>query len=284
MPEVEDQIAMMRKNGTTILIGLTSFIYRITVLAKEQNDLRSMGIKAIICSAEPLPEAMRKEMIDSWGCKVLSQFGMTEMGLASSIECDAYDGLHINDADFIVEVVDPETGEQLSDGEEGEMLWTTLSMEGTPLIRYRTKDLSCLIEPPCACGSRTLGKIGKVRGRMDSQTKIGYGQKIYPLLFDEVVLPVKGVISYDVLLDRVGYRDDLTFRVEFKGVKEEGKEQLIKAIEGLDEIRESLEEDLILHPTISMFDVGEVPYSPKHQIITDNRELYDRGGRHRPSA
>ena len=111
------------------------------------------------------------------------------MGLASSIECEVFDGLHINDADFIVEVVNG-SGKHLKDREGGEMLWTSISMEGTPLRRYRTRDLSYMIEPPCKCGSRTIGRIGKVRGRMDAQTKIGYGQKIYPLLFDEALLSI----------------------------------------------------------------------------------------------
>jgi phenylacetate-CoA ligase len=98
--DVDEQVGMMQREDTKVLIGLTSFLYRITMLAKDQYDLRGLGLKAVICSAEPLPEAMRREMIATWGCKVLSQFGMTEMGLATAIECAVGDGLHINDADF----------------------------------------------------------------------------------------------------------------------------------------------------------------------------------------
>lgn len=273
--DVDEQVKLMKENHTTMMIGLTSFIYRISVLAKDKHDLRSMGIKAIICSAEPLPEAMRRELISIWGCKVVAQYGMTEMGLASSIECGAYDGLHVNNADFIVEVVDPATGKQLGEREEGEMLWTSLSMEGTPLIRYRTRDLSCIIEPPCKCGFGTGIKIGKIMGRMDAQTKIGYGQKIYPLLFDEVVLAVPGVLSYDLVLDRDDYRDILTFRVEFKGDKEEGRKKIIARLEGLDEIKDARQNDLIAPLMVEMLDVGCAPFEPKHQPIIDRREQYD---------
>ncbi len=274
MAEIDQQIDIMKKNHTTMMIGLTSFIYRITALAKDKYYFRSFGIKAIICSAEPLPEAIRKKLTEAWGCKVLSQFGMTEMGLASSIECEVFDGLHINDADFIVEVVDG-SGKHLKDREEGEMLWTSISMEGTPLIRYRTRDLSYMIEPPCKCESRTIGRIGKVRGRTDAQTKIGYGQKIYPLLFDEALLSIPGILSYDLTLDRDNYRDILTFRVEFKGEKEEGKMQVARALESLDEIRDALDNDLIAPPVINILDVGCVPFTPKHQVIIDRRGQYD---------
>lgn len=279
MADVDRQIETMKENRTTMMIGLTSFIYRISVLAKDKHDLRSLGVKAIICSAEPLPEAMRKELIAIWGCKVVSQYGMTEMGLASSIECGAYDGLHVNNADFIVEVVDPATGKQLGEREEGEMLWTSLSMEGTPLIRYRTRDLSFIIEPPCGCGFRTGVKIGKIKGRLDSQTKIGYGQKIYPLLFDEALMAVPGVLSYDLVLDRDDYRDALTFRVEFNGDKEEGRKRIAAALEGLDEIKDALDNDLIAPLGIEIIDVGHAPFEPKHRAINDRRKQYDAPGR-----
>jgi phenylacetate-CoA ligase len=273
--DVDQQIETMRKNHTTLMIGLTSFIYRITVLAKEKYDLRSLGIKAIICSAEPLPESVRQELIEAWGCKILSQFGMTEMGLASAIECEMYDGLHLNDADFLVEVVDTSTGRHTKERDVGEMLWTSLSMEGTPLIRYRTHDLSCLIEPPCGCGMGTIGKIGKILGRMDAQTKIGNGQKIYPLLFDEALHKVPGVLSFSLVLDRKGFRDQLTFRVEYMGEKEAGKEKILETLSGLDEIKESLDNDLMLPPIVEMLEVDQMTYTPKQQVIVDRREKDD---------
>ncbi len=273
--DVDEQIRTMKDNGTTMMIGLTSFLYRVTILAKGRYDLRSFGMKAIICSAEPLSEAMRREMISSWGCPVLAQYGMTEMGLATSIECDQYDGLHLNDADFLVECVDPETGKHVGDRQPGELIFTSLSMEGSPLIRYRSYDLSCAIEPPCGCGFRTVGKIGKVQGRLDAQTKIGYGQKIYPLLFDEAILPVPGVISYTLQLEREGFRDRLTFTVEHEGDPAPVKEKVLEALNALDEISSAIENDLISPPEVVLIPAGSVEFSPKSKTIIDKRPNYD---------
>lgn len=273
--DIDEQIQTMKGNGTTMMIGLTSFLYRVTVLAKDRYDLRSFGMKAIICSAEPLSEAMRREMISSWGCPVLAQYGMTEMGLATSIECDQYDGLHLNDVDFMVECVDPETGKHVDERRPGELIFTSLSMEGSPLIRYRSYDLSCAIEPPCGCGFRTVGKIGKVQGRLDAQTKIGYGQKIYPLLFDEAILPVPGVISYTLQLEREGFRDRLMFTVEHDGDPAPVREKVLEALNAIDEIRSAMENDLLLPLEVTLIPAGSVEFSPKSKTIIDKRPNYD---------
>lgn len=273
--DVDEQIRTMREKDTRVMIGLTSFLYRITVLARDRYDLRSMGIKAIICSAEPLPEAMRREMLSAWGCKILGQYGMTEMGLATAIECEAADGLHMDEADYLAEVIDPETGRHLPDRTPGELIFTSLAMQGTPLLRYRTRDLSFLIEPPCHCDFITIGKMGKVQGRMDAQTKIGYGQKIYPVLFDEVLLSIPGVLGYRLVLEREGFRDKLTFHVELKGDPAGKAESIREAIMQLDEIREPLENDLIMEPAIEIVEAGSVAFAPKSKVIEDRRKNYD---------
>lgn len=273
--DLDGQFRTMRENGTTMMIGLTSFLHRITVLGKDRYDLRSFGMKTVICAAEPLSEAMRREMIAAWGCPVLSVYGMTEMGLATTIECDEYDGHHVNDADFLVECVEPGTGRHLGDREPGELLFTSLAMEGTPLIRYRSYDLSHTIEPPCPCGFRTLGKVDKPRGRLDGQTKIGYGQKVYPLLFDEAILSVEGAVSYRMVLEKEDYRDKLTFTVEYKGDPEEGRRKVLEAINALDEVQSARENDLVLPPEVVIRPAGEGEFSPKSKTISDLRPVYD---------
>lgn len=273
--DIDEQLRTMRERKTSMMIGLTSFLYRITVLAREKVDLRSFGIKAIICSAEPLPEAMRREMETAWGCKALSQYGMTEMGLATTIECRAQDGLHINDADFLAEVIDPVSGEHVPDRSEGELVWTSLSFEGSPLVRYRSYDISRPIDPPCGCGMNVVGKIGKIRGRRDMQTKIGLGDKIYPALFDEAVMGVRGVLGYQLLIDRVGYKDRLLFKVEFLGDQEEGRRRVEEALHKVDEIILGLDNDLIEGPFVEMIAANSVAYVPKTRTIIDLRPQYD---------
>jgi len=275
MVEVDEQIETMTKNGTSLLIGLPSFIYRISMLAKEKYDLRSFGIKAIILAAEPLPEGMRREIQDAWGCKALGVYGMTEMGLANAIECVTQDGLHVDEADLLFEIVDPETGEHCSPREEGELLFTSLNAQATPLIRYRTYDISSFIPPDCDCGFKTIAKIGKIQGRRDMQTKIGFGEKVYPLLFEEAILSVSGVISYQTIIEKADFRDRLTFRIEFQGNQEEGRRKIEEAILSLDEIQSGLENDLLESPVIEMLEPGSVEYVPKSALLVDRRDVYE---------
>ena len=273
--DIEAQLKTMRERKTTMMIGLTSFIYRITVLAREKEDLRAFGMKAIILSAEPLPEVMRHEIEEAWGCKALSQYGMTEMGLATTIECRAHDGLHVNDADFLAEIIDPETGEHVGNREEGELIWTSLSFQGSPLVRYRSYDISKMIEPPCGCGINAVGKIGKIKGRLDMQTKVGFGEKVYPLLFDEAVLSVRGVLGYQLFIEKAGYKDRLRFKVEYLGDKEEGRKGVEEALHKVDEIRSGLDNDLIEGPIVEVIAANSEVYVPKTRTIVDLRTQYD---------
>jgi phenylacetate-CoA ligase len=276
MVDVDEQIKMMVDNGATLLIGLPSFIYRITMLAKERYDLASMGMKTIILAAEPLPEGMRREIKQAWDCKALGVYGMTEMGLANAIECEAQDGLHVNEADLLVEIVDPETGEHCSPREEGELLITSLKAQATPLIRYRTYDISSFIPPDCKCGFETISKIGKIQGRRDMQTKIGFGEKVYPILFEEAILSVPGVVGYQTIIEKAGFRDRLTFRIEYQDDPEEGKKRMEEAILAIDEIQSGLEQDLLEHPVVEMIEPGSVEYVPKSSVLVDKRDVYDQ--------
>lgn len=151
--DADEQIKTMRESGTTIIIGTSSFLYELSKAARELIQPGELGIKRIICSSEPLTPSMRKEIEEVWGCKTLRQWGMTELGLANAIECAEQNGFHLNNPDFLVEIIDPKTGKQLLPGEEGELVVTTLRRRCMPLIRYRTRDITTLIDEPCTCGA-----------------------------------------------------------------------------------------------------------------------------------
>jgi len=272
--DVDEQLKVMKEQETKVIIGLTSFIYRVTVLARDKTDLRAMGLKAIICSSEPLSEAVRAEMEDAWGCKCLSQYGLTEMGLATTIECYMQTGLHINEADFMVEVIDPDTGKRLPPGEEGELVWTSLSFQGSPLLRYRSYDISHYIMPPCECGHVTVGKIGKPKGRRTAATKIGLGEHIFPALFDEAIMKVHGVLNYQLVIDKPSFRDHLKFTVEYNGDPEKGHKEVTEAVTTLEEIRSGLENDLLDPIEVEMKEVGK-EFTPKMKPIIDLRKRFD---------
>ncbi len=273
--DVKKQYETIKESNSTFIIGLPSFIYRVTTLMGEGYDLKSLGIKKIISTSEPLSESMRKILEDAWGCKVLDVWGMTEFGLACAVECDEQNGLHTDEANLLFEVIDPETLKHVPDGVKGELVVTSLNAEGTVLIRYRTHDIAAMIAPPCGCGTHFNRKLMKPSGRMDLQFKIGMGHKIYPVLFDEAVFIDKSVVDYQVTITKEGFRDLLTFDIETASPSDELSEKIIKAVSEIMEISEGIEEDLVVAPKVNFVDVGTMQYAVKAKKIIDRRENYD---------
>ena len=272
--DTEKQLQVMRDSHATFIIGLPSFIYRVTALMKGE-DLRSMGIKKIISTSEPLSESMRALLEEAWGCKVIDVWGMTEFGLACAIECDCQNGLHTDEANMIMEIIDPETGRHLPPGEKGELVITSLNAQGTVLIRYRTRDITAFIDPPCDCGAMFNRKILKPGGRMDLQFKIGMGHKVYPLLFDEAVFVDPRVLDYQVEISKDGYRDLLTFRVEASEPSEELASKLVDSVSKVMEVADGISEDLVSAPKVEFVEPGSMEYAVKAKKIRDLRGSFD---------
>lgn len=122
-------------------------------------------LRAVLSSAEPLPDELRADLAGRWGCAVFDHYGLTETGYGGGVECPAHDGYHLRKADLYWEVVDPFSGEPLPDGTPGEVVFTTLTRRAMPLVRYRTGDLAAMLPGPCACGS-PLRRLSRIRGRL----------------------------------------------------------------------------------------------------------------------
>ncbi|MCL2711740.1 MAG: AMP-binding protein [Methanomassiliicoccaceae archaeon] len=274
-PDIKEQMEVMKKSGATHMIGLPSFIYRVTALMSSETDLKSIGIKKIISTSEPLSESMRSKLQNAWGCNVLDVWGMTEFGLACAIECDEQKGLHTDEANLLFEVIDPDTGKRVPDGKMGELVVTALTAEATPLIRYRTRDIAAMVSPPCRCGSAFNRKLLKPSGRMDLQFKVGMGYKIFPLLFDEILFSNKNVIDYQMTISKDGFRDVLTFEVESKDQSDGVRDSIIADISNIMEIDDGIKEDLIAIPRVEFREIGSMEYSAKAKKITDLRENFD---------
>ena len=273
--DIKKQYQTIIDSNATYIIGLPSFIYRVTMLMGKDVDLKSLGIKRIVSTSEPLSESMRKRMEEAWGCKVLDVWGMTEFGLACAVECDEQNGLHTDEANLLFEVIDPETGKHVPDGQMGELVITSLSAECTVLIRYRTHDIAAMLAPPCGCGAHFNRRLKKPSGRMDLQFKIGMGRKIYPVLFDEAVFIDQSVIDYQVKITKEGYKDVLTFEVETKEPSDGLKDRLVDSISRIMEIEDAMNEDLLDTPRVEFVDIGTMEYTIKAKKIVDLRENYD---------
>ena len=273
--DIKEQADVIISSGSTHIIGLPSFIYRVTMLMSSEIDLRKLGIRKIISTSEPLSESMREKLQNAWGCSVLDVWGMTEFGLACAIECDVRDGLHTDEANLLYEVVDPDTGERVPDGTQGELVLTSLTAEATPLIRYRTRDIASMISPPCGCGSVFNRKLMKPSGRMDMQFKVGMGYKIYPVMFDEVLFSESNVIDYQMTITKEGFKDVLTFEVESRDQSESVRQNIVSLVSDIMEIKDGMNDDLIDVPRITFTDIGSMEYSAKAKKIIDARESFD---------
>ena len=214
----EKQLMYMKDFGTTLLVATPSYALRLAEVAREMgiDPAKDLQVKIGLVGSELLTDAMRDEMHKYWGNDMLvtSNYGMSElMGPGVSGECEYMCGMHINEDFFIPEIINPETGEVLPEGEWGELVITCIKKEALPLIRYRTKDITRLIYEPCKCG-RTTVRMENLSGRSDDMLKIR-GVNVFPSQIEEVVLSVDGLgPHYEIIVERDGYADKLSVRVE----------------------------------------------------------------------
>lgn len=214
----EKQLMYMKDFNTSLLVATPSYALRLAEVARETgiDPKTDLGVKIALVGSELLTDAMREEMHNAWGRDVLitSNYGMSElMGPGVSGECLEHCGMHINEDYFIPEIIDSVTGEVLPAGEKGELVITCIKKEGLPLIRYRTKDVTRLFYEPCACG-RTTCRMENLSGRSDDMLKIR-GVNVFPGQIEEVVLSVPELgPHYEIIVEREGYTDKLTVRVE----------------------------------------------------------------------
>ena len=213
----EKQIMYMRDFGTSLLVSTPSYALRLAEVASSMGvNPKDIGIKIALLGSEMLTDAMREEIHKLWGEDMLvtSNYGMSElMGPGVSGECEFMDGLHINEDMFIPEIINSETGEVLPEGEKGELVITCIKKEGIPLIRYRTKDITRLNYAPCKCG-RTFCRMENLSGRSDDMLKIR-GVNVFPSQIEEVILSFEELgPHYELVLEKDGYFDKLTVKVE----------------------------------------------------------------------
>lgn len=210
------QLMIMRDFGSTVLCCTPSYSLLIAEVAEEDHiDMRSLQLKAGLFGAEPWSEAMRGEIEARLGIVALNVYGLSEViGPGVAAECTEKRGMHIFEDHFIPEIVEPDTNQRLPDGETGELVFTCVTKEALPLIRYRTRDRTRLIREPCACG-RTSARMERVVGRTDDMI-IVRGVNVFPSQIETVLLQVGEVEPhYQIVVDRSSdYMDELDVLVE----------------------------------------------------------------------
>jgi phenylacetate-CoA ligase len=231
------QVQILKDFGVTILACTPSYALHIAEAAAAMGvDVRDLPLKVGVFGAEPWSEAMRTQIEEVMGVRAIDIYGLSEvMGPGVASECLEQNGLHVFEDHFLIEIIDPETLKPVPDGERGEVVFTTLTKEGIPVIRYRTRDISRIVVGECSCG-RTFRKMERVTGRTDDMLIIR-GVNVYPSQIEQVLMSIPGVAPhYQVVLDKKGPLDTVEVQVEvspdfeFDEIKE--LESLQRRVEG----------------------------------------------------
>jgi len=234
------QILIMRDFGSTVLCSTPSYALNMAeVMAEEGISPADLKLKCGLFGAEPWSEGMRREIERKLGIDALDIYGLSEVigpGVAS--EClEMKQGLHVFEDHFIPEIINPETGQVLPYGELGELVFTTLTKEAFPVLRYRTRDISRLIPTPCVCG-RTLLRMERISGRTDDMLIIR-GVNVFPSQIESVIMDIEGVEPhYQMIVTREGTLDVLEVQVEIN------ESVFTDAIKGLEKLAKRVEHDI----------------------------------------
>ncbi|MDR0323514.1 MAG: phenylacetate--CoA ligase [Treponema sp.] len=233
----ERQLMIMRDFGSTMLTCTPSYALYLAEEAEEAGiDLKQLPINKGCFGAEPWSESMRAEIESRYGMKAYDIYGLTEIiGPGVAFECEAQNGLHINEDFFYPEIIDPASGKSLPAGEKGELVFTTLTREGTPLLRYRTRDITCLINEPCICGRTTI-RMNRLLGRTDDMLIIR-GVNIFPSQIEQALIEIEGTEpQYMIIINRGdSHLDEVELQVEVK------KEFFTDETRGLEILRSRIE-------------------------------------------
>ncbi|MGI6003857.1 MAG: phenylacetate--CoA ligase family protein [Christensenellales bacterium] len=266
------QVMLMRDLGATMLACTPSYALNICEKIEEMGVLPDLKLKFGVFGAEAWTQGMRRELEQRLGIRATDIYGLTEViGPGVSSECEVQDGLHIFEDHFYAEIIDPETGEVLPDGAQGELVFTSLTKEGFPIIRYRTRDLTSLMDAPCPCG-RTHRRMRKILGRSDDMLIIR-GVNVFPTQVESVLTGLGSVAPhYMMIVERVNHMDTLEVQVELLPDMFSDEVRVMEA-QGR-RIRDALESTLGISVSVRLVAPGSLARSEgKAKHVIDNRKL-----------
>lgn len=266
------QIAIMQDYGTDILCATPSYALYIGETLREKGiDPKSLNVRAGIFGAEPWTEEMRKEIEKLLDIKAYDIYGLSEIaGPGVACECQCQNGMHVNEDYFYPEIIDPVTGEQVPDGEYGELVFTCIGKEALPLIRYRTRDICRITHEKCECG-RTLVRMDKPRGRTDDMLIIR-GINVFPSQIESVLLELGMDPNYQLVVDRKNNLDTLEVQVE---INDRIFSDTIKNMENIEkQISSALQSTLNIVAKVKLLEPKSLARSEgKAKRVIDKRDI-----------
>ncbi|MFH0976143.1 MAG: phenylacetate--CoA ligase [Spirochaetota bacterium] len=271
----ERQLTLIQDFGTTMIACTPSYILNVADHIERKRpdyNIRATKLRRGVFGAEPWSEGMRKEIESRLGIEAFDLYGLSEIiGPGVSSECSHKPGMHVFEDHFYPEVIDPETGEVLPEGEKGEIVFTTLTKEAFPGIRYRTRDISRLYRESCECG-RTYIKMEKVTGRSDDMLIIK-GVNLFPSQIESVLMEIEGTEPhYQIIVDRKGALDEIEVMVE---VDEKLFSDEVKVLDSLKKrIKEKFKSALSISATINLVEPMTIPRSEGKAVrVIDKRKI-----------
>ncbi len=267
------QVQLMRDFKTTVIHIIPSYaMYLLEVFQELGVDpSRDTDLRIAILGAEPHTEGLRRRVEEAYGLEAFNCYGLSEMcGPGVAFECPAKQGLHVWEDSFLLEVLDPFTLQPVGEGEEGELVFTTLDREGMPLLRYRTRDLAFVYPEACECG-RVHRRISRIKGRSDDMF-IVKGVNVFPMQVEKVLLGVLGVGSnYRIVLDTVEARDEMRVQVEVTGEIWHGGEVELDRLRK--RIVEEIRQEVLVSPLVDLMEPASLPQGEGKAIrVLDKRQ------------
>ena len=266
------QVDILRDYGSDFLCCTPSYAMYIGETVRDMGiDPKTLKLRGGIFGAEAWSEEMRQDIQNTLGIKAYDIYGLSEIaGPGVSFECKEQTGMHINEDFFYPEIIDPETGEQLPDGEYGELVFTCIGKEALPLLRYRTRDICKLSHKPCSCG-RTLVKMSKTRGRTDDMLIIR-GINVFPSQVEHVLLSLNMEPNYQIIVDRKNNLDTMEVQVEMSDQMFSDKVRNLEDVEH--NIAAALQSTLNIAAKIRLVEPKSLPRSEgKAKRVIDKRHI-----------
>ncbi|AGF54483.1 phenylacetate-coenzyme A ligase PaaK-like adenylate-forming protein [Clostridium saccharoperbutylacetonicum] len=199
--DTEDALKTIKVNQIDCIVGIPVQVFYLAKLKSSNPKYKNLKLKSVLLSADYVPRAICEEVHKAFNCPVFTHYGMTEMGYGGGVECSALNGYHMRDVDIYTEIIDPLTGEEVTEGSYGEVVITTFKREGMPLIRYKTGDMARFLKNDCLC-NYVFKRLDYVTGRVDENINFKEGRFISIGMLDEIMFKIDNLLDYKVVIEK----------------------------------------------------------------------------------